>query len=89
MIDPVVECTNLAQLLHVFCPDDEAIPRAEIFPNCLMDIACNHGFGRNDAVLAIDDEEIAFSHFLEVLWLVVQLRHGVEHMLLRPVRHVH
>ena len=39
MIDPVVECGNLAQLLHVFRPDDEAIPHAEIFSNYLGDIA--------------------------------------------------
>ena len=89
MIDPVVECGNLVQLLHVFCPDDEAIPRVEIFSNCLRDISCNHGFGCSDTVLAIDDVEIAFSHFLEVLRLVVQLKHDVEHLLLPPVRHVH
>ena len=40
-------------------------------------------------MLAIDDVEIAFNHFLKVLWLVVQLRHDVECLLLRSVRHVH
>ena len=89
MIDLVVECENLAQLLYVFRLDDEAISHAKIFPNCLGNIAYNHGFGRSDAVLAIDDVEIAFGHFLEVLQLVIQLRHDVERLLLRLVRHVH
>ena len=81
VIDPVVECRNLAQLLHVFHPNNEAIPCAEIFSNCLKDIACNYGFARSHIVLAIDDVEIAFSHFLEILWLVVQLWHDVDHLL--------
>ena len=89
VIDSIIECGNLAQLLHVFRPDDEAIPRAEIFSNCLGDITCDHGFGCSDVVLAIDDVEIAFSHFLKVLQLVVQLRHDVDRLLLRPIKHVH
>ena len=44
MIDPVVECRNLAQLLHVLRRDDEEIPRVEIFLNCFKDIAYHHGF---------------------------------------------
>ena len=40
-------------------------------------------------MLAIDDVEIAFTHFLKVFWLVVQLRHDAERLLLRPIRHVH
>ena len=36
-----------------------------------------------------DNVEIAFSPLLEVLQLVVQLRHDAEHLLLRLVRHVH
>ena len=89
VIDPVVECGNLVQLLHVLRLDDEAIPRAKIFPNCLRNIAYNHGFGRSDVVLAIDDVDIAFNHFLKVLLLVVQLRHDIERLLLRPITHVH
>ena len=44
VIDPVVDRGNLAQLVNIFRPDDEAIPRAEIFPNRLGDIACDHQF---------------------------------------------
>ena len=89
VIDPVVECGNLAQLVNVFRPDDEAIPRAEIFSNRLRDIACDHRFRRSDAVLAIDDVELAVRHLLKVFWLVVQLWHDVERLLLRPIKHVH
>ena len=89
MIDLVVEGGNLVQLLHVLHPDNEAIPPVEIFLNCLRNIAYNHGFGRNNAVLAIDDVEIAFSHFLRILRLIPQLRHDVERLLLRRIKHVH
>ena len=44
VIDPVVEGGNLAQLVNVIRLDDEAIPHAEIFPNRLKDIACDHRF---------------------------------------------
>ena len=89
VIDPVVECGNLAQLVNIFRPDDEAIPRAEIFPNRLRDIACDHRFRRSDAVLAIDDVELAVRHLLEVFRLVVHLWHDAKRLLLHPVRHVH
>ena len=89
VIDPVVEGGNLAQLVNVFRPDDEAIPSVEIFPNRLGDIACDHRFRRSDTVLAIDDVELAVRHLLEVFRLVVQLWHDAERLLLRPVRHVH
>ena len=44
VIDPVVEGGNLAQLVNIFRPDDEAIPRPEIFSNRLGDIAYDHRF---------------------------------------------
>ena len=44
VIDLIVKCENLTQLLNIFCLDDEAIPRVEIFPNCFRDIAYNHQF---------------------------------------------
>ena len=89
VIDPVIECGNLAQLVNVFRPDNEAIPHAEIFPNRLRDIACDHRFRHSDAVLAIDDVELIVRHLLEVFRLVVQLWHDAERLLLRPVKHVH
>ena len=89
VIDPIVEGGNLVQLVNIIRLDDEAIPRAEIFPNRLGDIACDHRFRRSDAVLAIDDVELVVRHLLEVLRLVIQLWHDTECLLLRPVKHVH
>ena len=88
MIASVVERRNPAQLLLILRPYDEAILCPKFLPKLLRNIFVHHLLRGSDAVLSVDDPEVARSHVFKRLRLRVQLRHHTKRLLLRLVRHV-
>ena len=88
MVDAIVVCRDLTQLLFTPSPHNKAVPLLEELPGALEDVHALHGFACFHTMLLIDDPEVPVLDVAEGGRLFLRLRHDAECLPCCPVGHV-
>ena len=88
MVDTIVVCRDLTQLLFTPGPHNEAVPLLEELPGALGDVHALHGFACLHTMLPVDDPEVPVLDVAEGGRLFLRLWHDAECVPCCPVGHV-
>ena len=88
MVDAIVVCRDLTQLLLTPSPHNEAVPLLEELPGALGDVHALHGFACLHTMLPVDDLEVPVLDVTEGGRLFLHLRHDAECLPCCPIGHV-
>ena len=81
MVDTIVICRDLTQLLLTPGPHNEAVPRLEELSGALGDVHVLHGFVGLHTMLPIDDPEVPVLDVMERSRFFLRLWHYAECLL--------
>ena len=80
MVDAVVICQDLSQLLLTPGPHNKALPLLEELPRTVWNVHVLHGSARLDTMLPVNDPEAPILDFLEGSGSFLCLRHYAQRL---------